>query len=108
MNVHAGMQHYQRLYGPRKLDRASLPTPARYLADNGLIAKRPRGEWAPIKCPTHKAGNETHASMNVSLVDGHFRCHVCGERGGDIVALHQRITGKGFLESVRDLGGRFE
>jgi len=108
MNLHPGMQHYQRLYGPRKLDRASLPTPVRYLADNGLIAKRPRGEWALIKCPTHKAGNEAHASMIVSLVDCHYRCQVCGEKGGDVIALHRARTGKGFVDAVRDLGGRFE
>lgn len=106
--MNPGMQHYQRLYGPRKLDRDSLPSPARYLADNGLMAKRPRGEWVSIKCPTHKAGNEAHASMNVSLVDGHFRCHVCGEKGGDVIDLHRVRTGKGFVDAVRDLGGRFE
>ncbi len=107
--MNLGTQHYDRAYGrSRKLDRSSLPSAVRYLRDQGLFTGKPRGEWVPIKCPTHKGGNETHASMNVSLVDGHYRCHVCGEKGGDVVALHRTITGKSFVDAVRDLGGRFE
>jgi DNA primase len=45
--------------------------------------------------------------MGVSLVDGHFRCHACGARGGDIIALHMLVTGKSFIEAVHELGGRF-
>ena len=36
-----------------------------------------------------------------------FRCHACGVKGGDVIALHRLITGMGFAEAVRDLGGRF-
>ena len=60
-----------------------------------------------IRCPVHKGGDEEHASLSISLVDGHFRCHACGATGGDIVALHRLITGKRFREAVADLGARF-
>jgi DNA primase len=43
----------------------------------------------------------------VSLTDGHFRCHACGVKGGDVIALHRLATGLGFVEAVHDLGGRF-
>lgn len=113
-----GLAHYRALFGarasepgrfPRRrmIDRASLPTPREYLAGHGLLTNATRGEWAQIKCPSHKGGDERHASMGVSLVDGHFRCHACGASGRDVIALHQLATDLGFLEAVADLGGRF-
>jgi DNA primase len=107
-----GLDHYRRLFGQQqqirgRLDRASLPSPISYLTERGLLCKRPRAEWVSIRCPKHKGGDERHPSMSVSLVDGHFACHACGAKGGDIVALHQLVTGLGFRDAVRDLGGRF-
>jgi hypothetical protein len=113
MNAGAsGLDHYRRLFTqPAKqrgrLDRASLPSPARYLAGHGLLTGKPRGEWVSIRCPVHKGGDERNPSMRVSLVDGHFRCHACGAKGGDIVSLHRLATGLGFRDAVHDLGGRF-
>ena len=110
-NAYAGPAHYERLFGSRRaapeLDRGSLPTPTAYLRARGLFKQRVRGEWVSVRCPAHKSGNETHPSMRVSLVDGHFRCMACGVAGGDIVALHRLVTGLGFRDAVRDLGGRF-
>jgi DNA primase len=60
-----------------------------------------------MRCPVHKGGEEQHKSMLVSLVDGHFKCLACGVKGGDIIALHRLVTGLGFRDAVRDLGGRF-
>jgi CHC2-type zinc finger protein len=110
-----GLDHYARLFGPSQrprdktgtLDHQSLPTPARYLQDRGLLAGKLRGEWASIRCPVHKAGAEAHASLRVSLVDGHFRCMTCGARGGDVISLHRLLTGAGFVQAVRELGGHF-
>src|SRR5689334_1000546 len=104
-----GLRHYERLFGDRSarrksLDRSSLPSPLAYLSEQGLLIGRPRGERAQIKCPSHAGGDERHASMSVSLVDGHFRCFACGAKGGDVVALHRLITGKGFRDAVADLG----
>ena len=109
----AGLDHYHRLFGRRhehrgaKVDHASLPVPIAYLRDHGLLLERARGEWVSIRCPAHKAGSEAHPSLRVSLVDGHFRCHACGAKGGDILALHRLISGMGFRDAVRDLGGQF-
>ena len=112
MNTGAsGLDHYRRLFAQPKpsgrLDRSTLPAPVRYLSEHGLLSAKLRGEWVSIRCPAHKSGDERHASMRVSLVDGHFCCHACGAKGGDIIALHRLRTGAGFREAVLDLGGRF-
>ena len=112
----AGLDHYRRLFGERarqpitrrgELDRASLPTPRQYLAEHELLTSKPRGEWAQVRCPVHKGGEERNASLSMSMVDGHFRCHACGARGGDILAFHLLATGLPFRKAVADLGGRF-
>lgn len=95
-------------FHPCALVRDSLPSPANYLRERGLLMKTPRGEWTQIICPSHKGGAEKTPSLSVSLVDGHFRCFACGASGGDIVALHRLITGLKFVEAVRHLGGRFD
>lgn len=108
----SGLDHYRRLFAqpaPRRgrLDRSSLPAPIRYLADHGLLLRRPARKWVQIRCPAHKGGDEQNPSLGISLTDGHFRCHACGAKGGDIIALHMLVTGKGFRDAVADLGGRF-
>lgn len=108
-----GLHLYRQLFANRshndrkRLDRRSLPSPLQYLSAHGLLKRKPRGEWAAIVCPAHKDGTEKNPSLRVSLIDGHYKCMACGERGGDIVALHRMLTGRGFIEAVHDLGGRF-
>ena len=108
-----GLHLYRQLFTPKphngrkRLDHRSLPTPLQYLSAHGLLKRKPRSEWAAIVCPAHKDGAEKNPSLRVSLIDGHFRCMACGARGGDGVAWHRLITGRGFIEAVRDLGGRF-
>ena len=97
-----------RNYTPRtRLDHRSLPSPLTYLTKRALLKTKVRGEWASICCPVHKGGAESHPSMRLSLVDGHYKCMACGASGGDIVALHRLLTGLGFVDAVRELGGRF-
>ena len=107
--LHLYSQIFNSKLGDRRktLDRHSLPTPLQYLTGRGLLKRKPRAEWAAICCPVHKGGAEKNPSLNVNMVDGHFRCMACGVSGGDLVALHRLITGAGFLAAVRDLGGRF-
>ena len=111
--VETGLARYQRIFinkpgtGPRSIDPGSLPTPSQYLTERGLLKSKARGEWAAIICPAHKGGAEQNPSLRVSQIDGHYCCHACGVKGGDIVALHRLFTGMGFIEAVSDLGGRF-
>ena len=85
------------------IERAKRTDPAAFLQARGLLSKRAPGKWASIKCPVHKAGNEAHQSMRVNLQDGHYRCMVCGARGGDLIALHRLLTGARFTEAVQEL-----
>jgi hypothetical protein len=94
------------LPGKSRLDHTSLPAPLDYLIKQGLLKSKPRGEWASICCPAHKNGAEKNPSLRVNLTDGHYCCMTCGVRGGDIIALHRLITGRGFVEAVHDVGGR--
>ena len=69
-----------------------------------MLIGNPRGEWAQIRCPVHKGGDERNAFMSVSLVDGHFACHACGEKGG-IVKLHCCVLAWAFAMPCETLGG---
>src|SRR5262245_8703729 len=94
----SGLDYYRRIFDRplRGLDRSSLPSQLASLKARGTSISRPRGEWILLSCPAHKNGNERHPSLSMSLVDGHFRCHACGAKGGDIVALHMLTTGLRF------------
>ena len=87
------------------IERAKHIDPAAFLQSRGLMTKRTPGDWAAIRCPVHKQGQERHQSMRVNLRDGHYRCMVCGERGGDLIALHRLLTGARFTDAVRELAG---
>jgi len=108
-----GLQTYYRLFvrkpdtARNSIDRQSLPLPLQYLKEHGLLKGKARGEWAAIVCPAHKGGAEKNPSLRVSLIDGHYKCMTCSASGGDVVSLHRLITGMGFKDAVRDLGGRF-
>lgn len=87
-----------------RFNRDALPSPHAYLSSEGLLSSRTRAEWASVRCPVHKQGEEQKPSMVVSLLDGHFKCMACGAKGGDILALHRLRTGASFMDAARDLG----
>jgi DNA primase len=86
-------------------NKFSLPMPIVVLTRLGLKPKRENygGYWV-LRCPFHKAGQEINPSLNLHQVDGHFRCHACGIRGGDILDFYMKFTGKGFIDAACDLG----
>jgi hypothetical protein len=105
-NTHSAMS--RKAFSNRKLIRDSLPSPAKYLNEHGMLAEAPRGEWVSITCPAHAGGAERNPSLRVSFVNGNFKCMACGAKGGDVIALHRLITGASFMEAVLDLGARFD
>ena len=84
----------------RKFDRRRLPRPIEVLRMLDAEPTRLSGLWFDVCCPVH---NESRPSLRVHAADGHFMCHACGAKGGDILALYMQATGKPFVEAVSDL-----
>ena len=80
----------------------SLPAPAKILDSLG-IKYHQKGEWLHVYCPFHKNGQEKNPSLNLQTEIGYYKCHACGAKGGDVLAFYMAITGKRFIESVREL-----
>jgi DNA primase len=76
-----------------------------YLARRGLRFKPSKNNWALVRCPIHKAGEEAHPSFTVNLETGGFFCFACGAKGGDLIALHRVLTGSTFRDAVLELAG---
>ena len=99
--------HYHKTHKPMqgRFNKSSLPLPIAVLGKLKIKPKKPpnaAGYWS-LPCPFHKNGKEKHPSLNLHYINGNYRCHACGARGGDILDFYRKVTGKGFIESARDL-----
>ena len=81
-------------------NKAALPPPADYFAQQGLRLAG-GGEWKDAICPFHE---DTKPSLRVRLDTGGFRCMVCGAHGGDVLAFHQLRHGLSFKQAAQQLG----
>lgn len=81
-------------------DRAKLPSPTDYFAQQGLKLTG-GGEWKNAICPFH---DDTKPSLRVRLDTGGFRCMVCGAHGGDVLAFHQQRHDLSFKKAAQQLG----
>lgn len=82
------------------LNRALLPDPIEYLTARGYSVKG-RGELREMICPFH---DDSTPSLRINSRKGCFKCMACEAKGGDIIAFHQLLTGKPFIEACKDLG----
>ena len=74
----------QRRFNPQR-----LPLPLHYY------------QWGSVRCCFHE---DTQPSLRINLNFGGFHCFGCGEKGGDIVAFHQRRYHLTFIEAVNYFG----
>jgi hypothetical protein len=81
-------------------DRARLPHPSEYFAQQGLKLTG-GGEWKNVICPFHQ---DSKPSLRVRLDTGAFKCMVCGAHGGDVLAYHQLRHGLNFKQAAQQLG----
>lgn len=81
-------------------DRARLPSPANYFAQQGLELHG-GGEWKSAQCVFH---DDHKPSLRVRLETGAFRCMVCGAHGGDVLAFHQQRHDLSFKQAAQQLG----
>ncbi len=83
-----------------QFDRSLLPTPAKYYSHEfpGLKIK---SEWVLVRCCFHE---DRKPSLNISMIDGHFKCHACGTKGCDIISFHRQRYNIGFIATLKGLG----
>ncbi len=102
-------QHTYYRYDTRRsqghFNRLKLPNPTKVLHQLGFYIGKPSAKgYLKLRCPFHKEGNERLPSLNLHQSTGHYRCHACGAKGGDILAFYMEVTGKTFIVSVKELG----
>jgi hypothetical protein len=83
-----------------KFQKALLPSVPEYFRDH-QIKLTGGSEWRSALCPFHK---DTKPSLRVRIENGAFCCLACGEKGGDLLAFHQKRFGLGFKDACKSLG----
>lgn len=85
-------------------NKTKLPAPIIVLNSLGIKpSKINSGGYWTIHCPFHKNGAEKHPSLNLHHISGHFKCHSCDAKGGDILAFFIKITNKSFINAAKTL-----
>lgn len=87
----------------QKFNRALLPTPASYYSKQFQNFKI-KSEWVKVICCFHE---DQTPSLNISMIDGHFRCFSCGAKGCDVLAFHRLRYKICFTQAV-DFFGAWE
>jgi hypothetical protein len=84
--------------------RRELLPPARafYQRELRKLSRADRKGWAKADCPFHKS--KSHTSLSVNLDGGHFRCHGCNAKGGDVLAFFCQRYGYTFQTGAKLLG----
>jgi hypothetical protein len=44
--------------------------------------------------------------LETAMIDGHFKCHACNAKGGDIISFHQQRYKLGFCHTLKALAER--
>ena len=88
-----------------QFNRNRLPAPIVILNLLSIKPERinPAGYWT-LRCPFHSGGQERNPSLNLHSGSGHYKCHACNAKGGDILAFYMAVTGMKFLDAVKKLG----
>jgi DNA primase len=89
-----------------KYDASNLPMPSVVLEKLGIKPlKKNRQGYLVLRCPFHKNGQERHSSFNLHSVNGHYRCHACGVKGGSIIHFCMRVKNHDFEVVINYLKG---
>lgn len=85
--------------------KENLPPPKKVLELLNIRYLARGGDWIQVFCPFHANGQERNSSLSMHTQSGHYKCHACGAKGGDVIAFYRAITGCGFREALKDLRG---
>lgn len=81
-------------------DRSKLPSPEEYFCSQGLgLQGHRRATWKTSPCHFHGGSD----SLRINTLTGGWICMACGEKGGDVLSYHMRITGMDFCAAAKDL-----
>ncbi|MGD0465909.1 MAG: CHC2 zinc finger domain-containing protein [Gammaproteobacteria bacterium] len=87
-----------------KFNKTKLPSPISVLNKLGITHdKATHAGFLKIRCPFHKNGAEKNPSLNLHQLDGYFKCHSCGAKGGDILAFFMKVTNMSFIDAAKVL-----
>lgn len=77
-----------------------------YLREGLQLGRRRYSDWCPAGlCPFHDDQNTGNFDVNLDF--GGYKCHACGEGGGDIIAFVQRKHGCSFPEAFRRIKSEY-
>jgi hypothetical protein len=80
--------------------RDRLPDPKDYYENAvGLKLVGQRGPWRTTRCEFHGGSD----SMRLNLKTGGFVCMNCREKGGDVLAYHQKANNLEFIPAAKAL-----
>jgi hypothetical protein len=80
--------------------KEDLPSAERYCEHHGLPLIPPRGKWRSTRCDLCGASK----AMRINTESNGWCCMSCGQKGGDMLALHIALTGMDFVSAARELG----
>jgi hypothetical protein len=81
-------------------NRDNLPDAQDYFENTAGLKLMGRGPWRTTRCEFHGGSD----SMRVNIKTGGFMCMNCLEKGGDVLAYHQKANGLEFIDAAKALG----
>ena len=81
-------------------DRSALPPPETFYRQEFDRLPRPSRGWVQVRCVFH---DDRRPSLSLNLHQGHFFCHSCGVKGGDVVSFLMQRDGLSFRRACERL-----
>jgi hypothetical protein len=82
-------------------NRNLLPDAVSYFGEVGLRLSGPRSSpWKTAACQFHGGSD----SMRINVANSGWCCMSCGEKGGDVLAYHQKLHNLEFVDAAKQLG----
>lgn len=103
INISKRIVSQHKNQGQFNKDRLLEPVAVLNLLGIKIGKKNPAGYWI-LCCPFHAGGQEKNPSLSLHAGTGHYICHACGIKGGDILAFYMAVTGLKFPEAAKNLG----
>jgi hypothetical protein len=81
-------------------DRSALPPAETFYRGEFDRLPRPSRGWVQVRCCFH---DDRRPSLSLNLHQGHFFCHSCGVKGGDVISFLMQRDGLSFRRACERL-----